>query len=311
MYNAEAPSSSWNRLAFSSGPSMNPRRDYQLGLLYVTISAVAWSLAGYFTRLIPLDSFTLLAWRGIFGAASLLAVVILFRGRDWWREFAGIGKPELAYIALTVAGMIMFITSLGHTSVAHGAVIYATIPFLAAFLGWVFLGEIPGRNAIIASLVAIAGVLLMVGFGSDGGWLGDLLAFGMTCSMAASIVLMRKNPQMSAMAAASVSAIISGMICWPLGAPLDVTDIQFFQLFLFGLTNSAVGLAFFALGSKKLPAVETALIGALDTPLAPLWVWIAFSEKPGLNTIIGGGIVFAAVIAHIVASQRRPVAAIA
>jgi drug/metabolite transporter (DMT)-like permease len=60
---------------------MNPRRDYQLGLLYVTISAFAWSLAGYFTRLIPLDSFTLLAWRGIFGAASLLLVVILFRGR--------------------------------------------------------------------------------------------------------------------------------------------------------------------------------------------------------------------------------------
>ena len=115
---------------------MNPRRDHQLGLLYVTISAVAWSLAGYFTRLIPLDGFTLLAWRGIFGAASLLIVIVLFRGRSWWQEFTGIGKPELVYIALTVAGMIMFITSLGHTSVAHGAVIYATIPFLAAFLGW-------------------------------------------------------------------------------------------------------------------------------------------------------------------------------
>lgn len=290
---------------------MNPQRHYQLGILFVTLSAVAWSLAGYFTRLIPLDSFTLLAWRGIFGAASLFVVVVLFRGRDWWREFAGIGKPELAYVSVTVAGMIMFITSLGHTSVAHGAVIYATIPFLAAFLGWIFLGEIPRRDAIIASLAAISGVILMVGFGSDGGLLGDLLAFGMTCAMAVSIILMRKNPQMSAMAAACIGAVISGLICWPLGSPLDVTGVQLFQLALFGITNSAMGLAFFAVGSKRLPAIETALIGALDTPLAPLWVWLAFNEKPGINTIIGGGIVFAAVIYHVIASQRRSAAAMA
>lgn len=284
---------------------MNPRRDYQLGLLYVTLSAVAWSLAGYFTRLIPLDSFTLLAWRGIFGAASLLIVLVLFRGRDWWREFARIRKPEMAYIALTVAGMIMFITSLGHTSVAHGAVIYATIPFLAAFLGWIFLREIPSRTAVTASLFAIMGVVLMVGFGSDGGLLGDLLAFGMTCCMAFSIILMRRNPEMSAISSACIGAVISAAICWPLGSPLEVNTIQLFQLFLFGLTNSAMGLAFFALGSKKLPAIETALIGALDTPLAPLWVWLAFNEEPGLNTVIGGGMVFAAVVAHIVLSQRR------
>jgi drug/metabolite transporter (DMT)-like permease len=50
--------------------------------------------------------------------------------------------------------------------------------------------------------------------------------------------------------------------------------------------------------------VETALIGALDTPLAPLWVWLAFSETPGMNTIVGGLIVFVAVIGHIVASQK-------
>lgn len=284
---------------------MQSRRDYQLGILFVSLSAIAWSLAGYFTRLIPLDSFTLLAWRGIFGAVSLLLVLIAFRGRDWWRDFARIGRAELAYIGITVCGMIMFITSLGHTSVAHGAVIYATIPFLAAFLGWVFLGEIPSRHAMLASLVAIAGVILMVGFGSDGGLLGDLLAFGMTLCMAFSIILMRRNPEMSAMCSACISGLISGLICWPLGTPMVVTDIQLVQLALFGFINSAMGLTFFALGSKKLPAIETALIGALDTPLAPLWVWLAFNEKPGLNTMIGGGIVFAAVIAHIVLSQRR------
>jgi drug/metabolite transporter (DMT)-like permease len=288
---------------------MPSRRDYQLGLLFVTISAIAWSTAGFFTRLIPLDSFTMLAWRGIFGSLSLLVVIVAMNGRNTLREFTRFGKAEWIYVVLTVVGMIMFITSLGHTSVAHGAVIYATIPFLAAFLGWYFLREIPGRSAIISATVAIVGVLLMVGFGSDGGLLGDILAFGMTVCMALSIIVMRKNPTMSATPAAMVGAVISIFICWPLGTPLEVTHVQILQMALFGMINSAVGLAFFAWGSRKIPAVETALIGALDTPLAPLWVWLAFNEKPGFNTIVGGSIVFVAVIGHIVASHRsHPIA---
>lgn len=283
---------------------MPSRRDHRLGLLFVTISAIAWSTAGFFTRLIPLDSFTLLAWRGVFGSLSLLIVVIAMSGKGWVREFTRIGRPECLYIALTVCGMIMFITSLAHTSVAHGAVIYSTIPFLAAFLGWIFLGEIPSRNAVLAAGIAIVGVLLMVGYGSDGGWFGDLLAFGMTLTMALSIIIMRKNPGMSATASACLGAFFSIFVCWPLGKPLDVTGLQIFEMALFGIVNSAVGLAFFAWGSRMIPAIETALIGALDTPLAPLWVWVAFGETPGTNTLIGGGVVFAAVIGHIIASQR-------
>jgi drug/metabolite transporter (DMT)-like permease len=49
-----------------------------------------------------------------------------------------------------------------------------------------------------------------------------------------------------------------------------------------------------------LPPIETALIGSLDAPLAPLWVWLAFKETPSASTLIGGSIVFAAVGVHLV-----------
>ena len=127
----------------------------------------------------------------------------------------------------------------------------------------------------------------------------------MTCTMACSIIVMRRHPQMSALSSACIGAIISAAICWPLGTPLDVTGIQTGPARPLWPHQFGDGPGLFALGSKKLPAVETALIGALDAPMAPLWVWLAFNEEPGINTIIGGGMVFVAVIAHIVASQRR------
>jgi drug/metabolite transporter (DMT)-like permease len=75
-------------------------------------------------------------------------------------------------------------------------------------------------------------------------------------------------------------------------------------LALFGLFNSAAGLTLYALGSKRLPAIETALLTTLDTPLAPLWVWLAFNETAGPQTLLGGVIVLGAVIMYVILSQR-------
>ena len=290
---------------------MHAQNEYRLGLLFALVSAIAWSTAGFFTRLIPLDSFTLIAWRGLFGGAGLIVMVMLLKPKTWRQEFRNLTRgPELAYILLSICGMIAFITSFRYTSVAHGAVIYATIPFMAGALGWLLLAEMPSRAALLASCAALTGVILMVSYGTDGGWFGDLLAFLMTAKMAISIIMVRRYPDMSATAAAGVAAIIAALICWPLGTPLDVTGTQLLALAAFGIVNSAFGLGFFILGSRRIPAIETALIGALETPLAPLWVLIAFSETPDINTVIGGAIVMSAVLFHILSAQRRVPAAL-
>jgi drug/metabolite transporter (DMT)-like permease len=109
------------------------------------------------------------------------------------------------------------------------------------------------------------------------------------------------------MPAACLSALLSGLACWPVGDPLAVSGYELLMLALFGLVNSAVGLALFTLGARLLPAIETALIGSLDAPLAPLWVWLAFNETPNTSTIMGGAIVFIAVAAHLVAGASNTI----
>jgi drug/metabolite transporter (DMT)-like permease len=278
---------------------------YGLGLILITASAVAWSTAGLFTRLIPLDSWTMLGWRGIFGALGIAAVILALERRNAWAGFRQMGWPSWLFAIVSAVGMIFFITSLKHTTVAHVAIIYATVPFLAAGLSWWVMREKPTMSAIAASLVALTGVAVMVGFGIEGSLFGDLLAFGMTLSLAVMMVIARHYRDIPVMPAACLSALLSGLVCWPLGDPLAVTGYELLLLAVFGLVNSAIGLALFTLGARLLPAIETALIGSLDAPLAPLWVWLVFSETPSASTIAGGLIVLVAVTAHVVAGASQ------
>lgn len=278
---------------------------YRLGLILVTTSAIAWSTAGLFTRIVALDSATMLAWRGIFGALGMLLVILVMDRKNTLSGFRKLGWPGWLYAALGALGMIFFITSFRYTTVAHVAVIYATAPFIAAALGWAVSRERPGGSAIAASFAALMGVAVMVGLGTEGGLVGALLAFGMTICMALLMVIARHYREIPVMPAACLSALLSALVCWPIGDPLAVSNYELLVLAAFGLVNSAIGLALFTLGARLLPAIETALIGSLDAPLAPLWVWLVFNETPSASTMLGGAIVFVAVVSHVVATARR------
>ncbi len=278
---------------------------YWIGFALVTASAIAWSTAGFFTRLIPLDTATTLFWRGMFGGLGLLIVALAMGRRRGLTGFRRMGAGGWLFAVVSALGMLCFIAALKTTSVAHVAVVYAVVPFVAAGFGWLALRERPGASAVVASMAALAGVVIMVGFGADGTILGDLLAFGMTVCMAAMMVISRRFQDIPMLPAACISAVLSALAVLPWAAPLSVSGTEWGLLAAFGLVNSAIGLALFTAGSKRLPPVETALIGALDAPLAPIWVWLAFAETPSVPTLIGGVIVFAAVMAHLTIAARR------
>jgi drug/metabolite transporter (DMT)-like permease len=278
--------------------------NHRTGFLFVTASAVAWSLGGLFTRLIHVDNWTMSAWRGLFGALGLAVVMpFLVPRREMWSGLRTMRWQGWAFVIQSAAGMICYLAALRHTSVANVAVIYATAPFLAAGLAWLMLREKPGASSVIASLAALAGVALMVGFGEKGGLLGDLLALGMTLMMACAAVVARSFRDIPILLTTSLSSLISGLVSWPLGSPMAVSASDLIWLALFGICNFAIALPLYSFGARHLPAIETALIGAVDAPLAPLWVWLFFNEVPGASTLWGGAIVFCAVMTHVAVNE--------
>ena len=285
---------------------MDRGRDYRIGLVMVSAAALAWSSAGYFTRLIPADAWTTQFWRGIFGGLFIALFAVAWLRRGLWGAIRGLGWPGWLIVVNGAVGMTAFITSLKLTSVADVSIIYATLPFVAAGLGWVWVRERVAASTILASTVAAAGVAIMVSGTTLSGHLGgDALAFLQTVTMAVAIVAIRRYRHVSLLVAAALSNLLACLMSWPLAGPLTGGSADLVNLALFGFVQMTLGLTCFTIGSRLVPAAETALISALEAPLAPVWVWLAFGERPTDTTILGGLLVMAAALGHVILENRR------
>ena len=286
--------------------ALSPAQSHHRGVLILLASTIAWSMAGLFVRAVPLDAFSMLVWRGPAGALGMLLLMFWFDGPTALSGFAKMRGFAWLYTVIAAAAILCFIPALTLTTVAHVSIIYATVPFVAAALGFLFLGEWPSTTAVLASLAALVGVMLMVTAQDRGSSLtGDLLAALMTVGSASLMVMSRRSPDVPMLPAAAASALLAGVVAIPFAHHLPATPVDFGLVIAAGLVANTLGFGLFVIGSRLVPAVETALIGALEAPLAPLWVWLAFAETPGLATILGGALVTVAVLGHFWFSRRR------
>jgi drug/metabolite transporter (DMT)-like permease len=267
-------------------------------------SAIAYSLAGYFTRLIPLDAISLLFWRAIFAGLMIVALILVHHRGAAWATTRAIGWQGIVIGALGVVSSYTYLAAFRHTTVADVSIIFAVLPFVTAALAWVVLREREGWRVIVSSLVALLGVGIMTGGAIRAGHLlGDLLAFAMTASFAVMLILLRRGRRVSMLPAVALQCFLSALVAAPFAHITPLASVPLLHLALFGFCQYGLGLVLLTFGMRHVGATAAALIGLLDTPLAPFWVWLAFSEVPPLLTLIGGGVVLVAVLWNVVGSQ--------
>lgn len=279
---------------------------HRAGIALVVAAAIAWSTAPFFTRLLPFDSWTILFWRGLFGGGVIAAILVLTQGRAGLRDLAGMGRSGWLVASLSTLGMVSFIPALQLTSVSNVAIIIATGPFVAAAFAWIWLRETARLRTMLASVVALCGVLIIVGNArASSDILGIALACLMTLAIAAMTVAIRQHRNTPMVAAAALSNLLGSIVSIPFAhgiASVTATDLVIFAMF--GFFQVALGLTLFVLGSRLLPSGQASLIATLETPLMPFWIWLAFNETPALRALVGGALVMGAVIADIIGESR-------
>lgn len=269
------------------------------GIILVVVSAVVFSTAGIFTKSVETAAWGVIFWRGI--SASLLTLSYL-AARGWlWREITSFNAPALAVTVMMAFGTAAFIPAFKLSGVANVALIYAVAPFLAAGFSWLFINEPPTRITMIAAVAAFGGVVIILsGSLGETNLYGDLLALFMTVMMAGTMVVYRRYPATTAALPAALSSVVLLPVALVFGAPFAAPTAELPVLAVFGLVF-AVASVTLSEGARRLPSAETALLSTLEMPLAPILAYLILSEMPGPRVVLGGIVIFVAVLW----SQRR------
>ena len=138
-------------------------------------------------------------------------------------------------------------------------------------------------------------------------FLGDLIALAMTTFMALMTIAFRGTKVRSVLAPVALSNLVCVLVAGLVADSLAVSLGEICLLASFAFFQMTLGLVFFAKGARCLPSVEAALLSLAEVPLSIIWVWLAYGARPAWQTVCGGGLVLAAVIAH-VAGSRSPTA---
>lgn len=268
-----------------------------LWVIVALVLAAGWSTTGLVFRLIEEAGALEIVFYRSLGLASAVTSFVAFRYRiNTLRAFRATGWPGVIGGAGLGFASVAFIMAIERTTIANISFLIASAPFFVGALAWIVMREPMSRRTILASVIAMAGVAVMVWEGFAGGsWEGNLLA--LACSLLASfyVVACRFGRGRDMVPSVAVSGM---MACAAAALTADHLSISFHDLtmcIIQGVFISAVCNGLFTLAARHLPAAELTVLSMVESVLSPFWVFLFLSEIPTLLTIVGGSVILAAV----------------
>lgn len=249
-------------------------------------------------RLSEGEAWSVLAVRS--AATFAAAILIWFVWRAFTTRVPALipGLPGLAVAMLYGLGSITFIAAVYSTSTANLVFILAFNPMFSALLAWIFLGERMRPPTVLAMAAMIVGVGIIVWDSiGTGNLFGDFMALCSAFFIASAIIATRASKHemgFTPLVGVLFPAIIALAFVAEGGYRIDAP----WWIILNGVIM--MPLAFFCLGTapRYIPGGEVAMFYLLETVLAPVWVWLIFSERPTTNSLIGGAILVVALVLH-------------
>jgi drug/metabolite transporter (DMT)-like permease len=279
------------------------RGEERLGFLLVFLSALFWSFGGAIARYIETpDSWTVVFWRSLWAAIFLLGFMLARDGfRGTLKLFRGMGLPGVAVATCFAVASTSFIVAITYTTVANVVLMQAGVPLIAALLAFLLFRERVAPATWVAIAAVIGGVAIMVSESFDGSVspIGDGLALLIAFAFSIATVITRRYSHVRMTPATCLGTVFAGSFAASQAGGLAVSGYDMAWLFTFGALNLGLGLACFATGARLIPAAFAALLGTFETLLSPVWVWLAHGEIPSSRTLLGGAVIFLALLVHI------------
>ena len=268
------------------------------------VVCLMWATAGPVTRYLErAQGVEVTFWRS-FAAAMTVAVWLAWRrGRSAFVALWKGGAAVWVSGAMWAVMFTCFTVSVSLTQVANVLVVQALTPVLTAILAAVVIGQRIALRTWITITAAALGVGLMYVFDvaalGDRHLLGIWVALGIPVAAAINwVTLQRSGPRLDLSGAVLLGGALSAAATVAWAWPFEGTRTDIALLCGLGVLQLGVPCLLAMYAMRQLSAPEAALLSLLEIVFGVALTWVFGGEAPGTATLIGGGILLAALVAH-------------
>jgi len=248
----------------------------------------------------------ILFWRSVFFSIVVLFFLIINYKKNFFRSIYKVGLPGTFGGIVLSCGYAGYVFAMYNTTVANANFIIQTQTLFLAIFGYFILKEKVSKLTICSILLAICGVIIMVGSSLSPGQLsGNLMAFLMPISFAVLIITVRKYPNVDMVPLQLIAGIIAMCIGYVVAGKINISTHDIFIGFLAGFFQLGFGFILITIGAKSTPSAVVGIIMLTEAILGPIWAWIFINEIPSLIVLIGGSIVLFAVLIQFLNSIKN------
>ena len=248
----------------------------------------------------------ILFWRSLFFIFIITIYLILTYKTKVLYAFKKSGLPGFTGGIILSSGFCGYVFAMYNTTVANtNFIIQTQILFLAIF-GYLFLKEKISKVTMISIILAIAGVILMIGSSlTPGQMTGNLAAFIMPISFAILILIIRKYPHVDMVPLQLIAGIAAMIVGYILAGKINISYHDIFLGFLAGFFQLGFGFIFITIGARNTPSAIVGIIMITEAVLGPFWAWMFVNENPPLTVLIGGSIIIFAVLLQFLLPKKK------
>lgn len=276
------------------------------GVIALSGATVIWGSA-FIAQSVGMDKigpFTFQAVRCFLAVVFLFPASALFsKGKPFWKSWA---DPAL-WRSGVICGLALFAASslqqigLVYTDAGKAGFLTAMYIVFVPFLG-LFLGQKPGRNALLSLIPAIVGLYLLSCTSVSGINKGDVLL--LLCAVAFSVQILlidRHCAGLDGLKLNCIQALVAAVLSVPWALLTETVDASriascWLPLGYAGVLSMGVAYTLQIVGQKRVAPSAAALLMSLESVFAALFGWLLLHETMTRAEVLGCVLVFAAVV---------------
>lgn len=276
------------------------------GVIAILGATVIWGSA-FIAQSVGMDKigpFTFQAVRCFLAVVFLFPASALFsKGKPFWKSWA---DPAL-WRSGVICGLALFAASslqqigLVYTDAGKAGFLTAMYIVFVPFLG-LFLGQKPGRNALLSLIPAIVGLYLLSCTSVSGINKGDVLL--LLCAVAFSVQILlidRHCAGLDGLKLNCIQALVAAVLSVPWALLTETVDASriascWLPLGYAGVLSMGVAYTLQIVGQKRVAPSAAALLMSLESVFAALFGWLLLHETMTRAEELGCVLVFAAVV---------------